>query len=162
MDVRIANAQMVKFLGTALANDLADAVAIRREAGSYWEVLERESVKDGTAWTQIGSKILVADGSPEFVDYIVVSGCPDIYIRRMRAQSATLSEVVKIGDPKAKYLLLLSMARAWETCEGWDPEWESVPIRKSAIHYSDDLADALERGMPDGAASSGIIAGGWL
>lgn len=33
MDVRIANAQMVKFLGTALANDLADAVAIRREAG---------------------------------------------------------------------------------------------------------------------------------
>lgn len=80
----------------------------------------------------------------------------------MRAQSATLSEVVKIGDPKAKYLLLLSMARAWETCEGWDPEWESVPIRKSAIHYSDDLADALERGMPDGAASSGIIAGGWL
>lgn len=60
----LRNAQMVKFLEAVLADDLADAVAVRREAGSYWEALEREPVEDGTAWTQIGSKILVADGSP--------------------------------------------------------------------------------------------------
>lgn len=162
MEIQIANAQMIKFLETVIDNDLADVVAITSEAGAYWSSFEREAAEDGTVWTQVGSKVLAANATPAFVDYLVVSGCPEIYAGRLRAHRATLSEVVQISDPKAQHLLLLSMARAWETCEGWDPDWDGIPVRKSAVHYSDDLADAVERGMPVGTASSGIIAGGWL
>ncbi|WP_426938568.1 hypothetical protein ACQCSV_13495 [Pseudarthrobacter sp. S3] len=162
MDVRVANEQMSAFLELVIANDLADVIAIRGEAGAYFSSFEREPAEDGTVWTQVGEKVLVANASDGFIDYLVVSGCPEIYAGRLRAQRATLSEVTKLEDARSQYLLLLSMARAWETCEGWDPAWESVPISKSSIHYTNDLADALERGMPIGAASSGIIAGGWL
>lgn len=162
MDVRVANEQMVSFLELVIANDLANVVAIRREAGSFWESYDREPAEDGTAWTQIGEKVLVANGTPAFLDYLTVSGCPEIYAGRLRAQSATLSEVVKVSDVKAKYLLLLSMARAWDNCDGWDPDWDGVPISKAAIHYSYDLTDALDRGMPEDMARTGIIAGGWL
>ncbi|MET3718350.1 hypothetical protein [Arthrobacter sp. UYEF21] len=162
MDIRIANEQMVAFLGLVIANDLADVLAIRSEAGAYWTSFEREPAEDGTVWTQVGTKVLVADGTPAFLDYLMISGCPEIYAGRLRAQRATLSEVAKICDINTKYLLLLSMARAWDNCDGFDPAWDGVPAFKSALHYSDDLADAIQRGMPAGTASSGIIAGGWL
>lgn len=162
MDAQIANVQMIAFLETVIDNDLTDAMAVRSEAGAYFTSFEREPAEDGTVWTQIGEKVLVANASDGFIDYLVVSGCPEIYIGRLRAQRATLYEVVKISDIKTQHLLLSSMAKAWSTCDGYDPDWDGVPVSKDALHYSDDLAAAIQRGMPVSTASSGIIAGGWL
>lgn len=161
MNITKATVELIAFIGDMVRGDMTDARMAAMSGDSVWGEPQEVTDGDGTRWLWFGNRVVAKAPSEHLEDFIVLHSTA-YAMMRLRALHAVLHEATKIDGSDARYRVLLALARTWEDCAAWNPDWDIPGGPSDPPHYEDAYQGAVERGMPRDFPTASVTAGGWL